>query len=169
MERTPDLQGPRVRLRPAVTADRLALEAIRAEPGVLRWWGEPLAGDFDVPEDGDLLVIEVDGAVAGAIQFEEVTDPRYRSAGIDIYLGADWQNRGLGREAIGVLVAHLFEARGHHRLTIDPAFANERAIRCYEAAGFTRAGVLRQYERGDDGVWHDAVLLELLAGEWGGR
>ena len=114
-------------------------------------------------------MIEVDGAIAGSIQYEEVTDPQYRSAGIDIFLGAAWQGRGLGREAIRVLVRHLFETRGHHRLTIDPAAANERAIRCYEAVGFSRVGVMRQYERDDDGVWHDGLLMELLADDWRAR
>jgi aminoglycoside 6'-N-acetyltransferase len=165
MAGTPILQGPRVRLRSATADDRSALEAIRAEAEVLCWWGEPAAGDFDAPEDGDLLAVEVGGAVAGAIQYEEVTDPRYRSAGIDIFLGADWQGRGLGREAVALLVRYLVDARGHHRLTIDPAAANERAIRCYEAVGFTRVGVLRQYERGADGAWHDGLLLELVAAE----
>jgi aminoglycoside 6'-N-acetyltransferase len=31
--------------------------------------------------------------------------------------------------------------RGHHRLVIDPAADNERAIRCYERVGFRRIGV----------------------------
>jgi aminoglycoside 6'-N-acetyltransferase len=163
MARTPILEGEHVRLRPVGPADRAALEAIRAEPGVQSWWGAPAADDLAPPEGGDLLVIEVGGAVAGAIQFEEVADPRYRSAGLDIFLGAAWQGRGLGREAVALLVRHLFDDRGHHRLTIDPAAANERAIRCYEAVGFTRAGVLRQYERGEDGTWNDGLLLELLA------
>jgi aminoglycoside 6'-N-acetyltransferase len=169
MPGTPILAGARVRLRPAADSDRSALEAIRAEPEVLRWWGEPMPGDFDAPEDGDLLVVEVGGAVAGAIQYEEVGDPRYRSAGIDIFLGADWQGRGLGREAVALLVRYLVDVRGHHRLTIDPATANERAIRCYEAVGFTRVGVMRQYERGPDGAWHDGLLLELLAAEQAAR
>jgi aminoglycoside 6'-N-acetyltransferase len=63
-----------------------------------------------------------------------------------------------------VLVRHLIESRGHHRLTIDPAAANERAIRCYAAVGFERVGVMRQYERAADGSWHDGLLMELLAG-----
>lgn len=163
---TPILEGPRLRLRHIEAADAEALAAIRAEPGVRRWWGEPEAGDFEPPGDGDLLVIEADGVVAGAIQYEEVTDPRYRSAGIDLFLGAAWQGRGLGREAIGLLVRHLFDARGHHRLTIDPTVDNERAIRCYEAVGFMRAGVMRQYERDDGGSWRDGLLMELLADDW---
>ena len=92
-----------------------------------------------------------------------MTDPQYRSAGIDLFLGSQWEGRGLGREAVGLLVGYLIESRGHHRLTIDPAAANERAIRCYEAVGFTRVGVLRQYERAADGTWRDGLLMELLA------
>ena len=167
---TETLAGPRVRLRRPEAVDLAPLAAVRAEPGVCRWWGAPGPDDFEQPGDsGALFLIEVDGAVAGAIQYEEVDDPQYRSAGIDLFLGAAWEGRGLGREAIAVLVRHLIEERGHHRLTIDPAAANERAIRCYEAVGFERVGIMRQYERGDDGSWHDGLLLELLADAWRAR
>lgn len=37
-----------------------------------------------------------------------------------------------------VLARHLFDERGHHRLVIDPAAANTRAIRAYERGGFSR-------------------------------
>ena len=60
------------------------------------------------------------------------------------------------------LARWLIEERGHHRLTIDPAVANERAIRSYEQVGFRRVGVMRRYERGVDGSWHDGLLLDLL-------
>jgi aminoglycoside 6'-N-acetyltransferase len=163
---TPALLGPRLRLRRASPADVPALVAIRAEPGVREWWGAVRENDFEHPEDGAILAIEVGGAVAGAIQYDEVVDPMYRSAALDIFLGAEWRGRGLGREAVATLVQHLFEVRGHHRLTIDPALANEPAIRCYAAVGFIRVGVMRQYERIDDGEWHDNLLLELLAAEW---
>ena len=166
---TPTLAGPRVRLRRSEAADLAPLTAIRAEPGVCEWWGAPQAGDFEAGEHGDVLVIEVGGSVAGLIAYEEVDDPGYHSAGIDLFLGAAWQGRGLGREAIETLVRYLIEERGHHRLTIDPAAANERAIRCYEGVGFERVGIMRQYERTDGGPWHDGLLLELLADDWRAR
>ena len=165
----PELDGPRLRLRRAEPGDLPALAAIRAEPGVCEWWGAPQPGDFEPGEHGDVLVIEVEGVVAGLIAYEEVVDPGYRSAGMDLFLGAAWQRRGLGREAIETLVRYLIEERGHHRLTIDPALANEGAIRCYEAVGFERVGIMRQYERTDDGPWHDGLLLELLADDWRAR
>jgi aminoglycoside 6'-N-acetyltransferase len=58
-----------------------------------------------------------------------------------------------------------FDERGHHRLTIDPAAANERAIRCYERVGFRRVGIMRSYWRDPSGEWQDGLLLELLAGD----
>jgi hypothetical protein len=52
--------------------------------------------------------------------------------------------------------------RGHHRLTIDPAASNARAIAAYAKVGFRPVGIMRQYERGPDGTWHDGLLMELL-------
>ena len=59
----------------------------------------------------------------------------------------------------------LIDARGHHRLVIDPAADNERAIRCYRSVGFRPVGIMRQYERGLDGSFHDGLLMDLVAEE----
>ena len=163
---TPTLQGTRLRLRGLAADDAGALARILAEPSVRRFWGALEPGDLEPPDHGDLLVVDVDGTTAGLIQYSEVDDPDYRSASIDIALGTAWQGRGLGREALALLIGWLVEVHGHHRLTIDPAAVNERAIRCYEAVGFERVGVMRQYERGEDGTWHDGLLMELLADAW---
>jgi len=50
-------------------------------------------------------------------------------------------------------------------LTIDPAAANERAIRAYEKVGFKPVGVMREYERGISRQFHDGLLMDMLAGE----
>jgi aminoglycoside 6'-N-acetyltransferase len=172
-ERRPVLAGPAVRLRPGGPGDAMLLHAILAEPSVSRWWGEPepvTRIDDDLRGDGEtvLLAIEVGGELAGGIQYSEENDPRYRQAGIDIFLGARFQDRGAGREALALLARFLFEERGHHRLTIDPAAANERAVRSYAAVGFRPVGVMRQYERGPDGTFHDGLLMDLLRGELAG-
>ena len=53
--------------------------------------------------------------------------------------------------------------RGHHRVVIDPAASNERAIACYRACGFVPVGVMRRYERDVDGDgWHDGLLMEYV-------
>ncbi len=103
------------------------------------------------------------GAVIGLIQWAEEDDPDYRHASIDIYLDPPTHGRGLGTDAVATLAHHLFEHHGHHRLTIDPAADNGPAIRCYEKVGFRPVGVMRRYERGPDGTWHDGLLMDLLA------
>lgn len=168
----PVLVGDRVTLRPGIPKDAAILHAILSEPSVMQWWGKPepqknIAASLQ-GEDGEfLLVIDVDHAVAGGIQYYEEHDPMYRHAGIDIYLSTSQQGRGIGTEAIALLVRFLIDARQHHRIIIDPAAANTRAIRCYQSVGFRPVGIMRQYERGVDGVYHDGLLMDLLASDRG--
>jgi aminoglycoside 6'-N-acetyltransferase len=166
----PTLVGRRVRLRPGRPGDAQRLHAILAEPSVSRWWGQPdpvTVIEEELRDAGPsvLLVVEIDGGVAGGIQYQEENDPMYRHAGIDIYLGGSFQGQGAGREAVALLARFLFEQRGHHRLTIDPAAANDQAIRSYASVGFRRVGVMRQYERGGNGRFHDGLLMDLLRDE----
>jgi aminoglycoside 6'-N-acetyltransferase len=160
------LRGPRVVLRSATIDDVARLTAIRSEPEIARRWG--ILEDGEIEEfvtDEKTFVIEVDGEVIGATQYDEVEDPMYRSAGIDLYLTTPRHGQGLGSEAVRVLARYLIGERGHHRLTIDPAADNTAAIRAYEKVGFRPVGVMRSYERGPDGTFHDGLLMEMLADE----
>jgi aminoglycoside 6'-N-acetyltransferase len=103
--------------------------------------------------------------VVGWIQWDEELEPDYKMASIDLYLDPQVRGRGLGVDAIRAVCRHLFEDRGHHRITIDPAASNEAAIRCYTKVGFQPIGIGRRAERGSDGTWHDALLMDLLEGE----
>lgn len=160
------LTGPQVTLRSTTPDDAAILTPIRNEPEVSRRWGVLEDGEMDefVRED-TTFAIEVEGEVVGAVQYGEVEDPMYRSASIDLYMTTPRHGQGLGSEAVRVLARYLIEDRGHHRLTIDPAADNAPAIRAYEKVGFRPVGLMRSYERGPDGTWHDGLLMELLAGE----
>jgi len=164
------LVGDGVTVRPGRPADVDALCAILREETVARWWGAPESAEDVAAKllgDGDavLLVVEVDGQVAGGIQYGEEHDPMYRHAGIDIYLSARWQGRGVGAESVRLVAGFLFDHRKHHRLTIDPAASNERAIHCYAKVGFRPVGIMREYELGTDGRFHDGLLMDLLRHE----
>jgi aminoglycoside 6'-N-acetyltransferase len=163
------LRGKRVLLRPGHPDDADRLLEIRNEPEVARWWGsvdieEEISEEFI--EVDDAFVIEADGEVVGAIQYHEENEPMYRHAGMDIYLTASRHGQGLGTEAVRLLAQYLFDEHGHHRLTIDPAADNTAAIRAYERVGFRRVGIMRKYERGPDGVWHDGLLMDMLKEEF---
>jgi aminoglycoside 6'-N-acetyltransferase len=135
---------------------------------VRAWWGEnDLASLRELVDDPtvECWTIEIDGAPAGLVQVTEETDPEYRNVALDIFIAAQHHGRGLGAEALRTLLRHLFEDRGHHRATMDPAVANTRAIRSYEQIGFKPVGVLRKAERAPDGRWRDGLLMDLLAEE----
>ena len=164
------LEGDAVALRPLQRADIGRLAEIGAHPDVSRWWPgltvEHLLQKDEGRDDGAVaFAVEHEGIVIGLAQFFEHDDPEYRHASIDIFIAADHHGQGLGSDAVRTLARHLFRDRGHHRLTIDPAAANERAVRCYERVGFKRVGVLRRYWRDADGTWQDGLLLDLLADE----
>ena len=166
-----ELLGELVVLRPLRVEDAPRVVELASAPEVARWW--PGLTESEVVEqvegrgDPTGFAILDQSELAGLIQYHEETDPMYRHAGIDLFVGADFQGRGLGTDAVRTMALHLIRDRGHHRLVIDPAADNERAIRAYEKVGFRRVGVMREYERGGDGTWHDGMLLDLLARELG--
>lgn len=158
--------APAVTLRPLANGDEAELLRIHQTPEVLRYWDRP-AQDFpwDDP-DSTRFTILVDGRVAGLIQYSEESEPKYRHAGVDLFVDPALHGQGVGTEALSQVVRLLFDERGHHRITIDPSADNAAAIRSYEKAGFKPVGVMRSYERDvDGGGWHDGLLMELLAGE----
>jgi aminoglycoside 6'-N-acetyltransferase len=157
----PTLRGNRVTLRPLAERDVATLNALVAQPGVREWWGT----DPTVEEE-NAFTIDVGGEIAGWLAFYEEEDPDYRHGGLDIFIAPAFHGRGLGREALTLAARWLIEERGHHRLIIDPAAANERAIRAYASIGFKPVGIMRRYERGSDGTWHDGLLMDLLAEEF---
>ena len=128
------------------------------------WWGSA-ADPEDILQDGNAFVVEVDGEMAGWLGFDEELHPEYKFASLDIILAPSFQARGLGREALRLVIDWLVAHRGHRRFTIDPAVANSRAIKAYEKVGFKPVGVMRKYELGTDGEWHDNLLMDLLSEE----
>jgi aminoglycoside 6'-N-acetyltransferase len=165
----PELRGARIVLRPLRDEDVSRLAELGRAPSVAVWWpgiDEPELRRKAAGEDEATAFAIVAGEEpVGLIQYYEEEDPEFRHAGIDLFLGAAWQGLGLGVDAVRTMARYLVTECGHHRLVIDPAADNERAIRAYEKVGFRRVGVMREYWRDADGVWRDGVLLDLLARE----
>ena len=164
-----ELRGERVVLRPLRVEDARRLAELAAHPDVARWWPDLTERELvekarGKPDEGFFAVLH-EGEPIGLVQYAEELDPDYRHAGIDLFLGAPYQDRGLGTDALRTVARHLVHDRGHHRLTIDPVAHNARAIRSYEKVGFRRVGVMREYQLDPDGTWHDGLLLDLLARE----
>jgi aminoglycoside 6'-N-acetyltransferase len=79
--------------------------------------------------------------------------------GMDIWIGepALW-NQGLGTRAIRALLAHLFDSRDAAWVALSTVTWNDRAIRCYEKAGFQNVNRLSGSEF-RDGAFHDEWVM----------
>lgn len=149
-----------VRLRCAERGDAETIAGWLGQEQVYRWWGGapvPLEEVLAKYTGGRLpqvavYVIEAAGRAVGLIQAWQDD-----GCGLDMFLAAGEQGRGVGPVAARVLAEDL-TARGWRHLVVDPAVDNVRAVRAWERAGFVPTG-----ERGvDDG--HVTRLMVFVSG-----
>jgi aminoglycoside 6'-N-acetyltransferase len=163
----PVLAGERMTLRRPTDDDAAPLLGILGEPEVSRWWVGYTAERIrtEILESGDALVMDIDGSCAGAVFLYPNDDPEYRHVVLHLFLGERWYGSRFGAEALSIAITHL-ATLGHHRFTLDPNAFNAPAIRSYERLGFTRVGVLREYQLRPDGSHEDGLLMELLLSDF---
>ena len=163
------LSGQRVALRPLSDDDLPEMRRILAEEAVRKWWGtfddERIRREIYGDEYLAPYAIVLGDRTVGSIQWHEEDEPDYKRAGIDIFVESAFHGTGVAPDALTTLARYLFDERGHHAVDIDPHVENARAIRAYEKIGFKPVGVRRRYVRGDDGMWHDSLLMDLLPEE----
>ena len=113
------------------------------------------------PEAYGRMVVEADGAPAGAMGYERTNECSRiaRLGGLAVH--PDFRGRRLADEAARLLQRYLIDELGYHRLELEIYGFNERAIAHAERAGFVREGVKRKaYLR--DGEWVDGVCFALI-------
>ncbi len=124
-------------------------------------------------EAGSVLIIENNGEEIGCLCYT-CFHLRPGRAELDIWLKEKrYCGRGLGSEALRVLVKYLESERNIHKFLIRPSVRNIRAIRAYEKAGFRHAAdpgatvdeyLTEKYKRlygdGDYGFENTAVLTQ---------
>jgi RimJ/RimL family protein N-acetyltransferase len=95
-------------------------------------------------------------------------DADNHSCSFRIAIGPNGRNRGLGSEAIRLIVDYVFEHLPINRIGLEVFAFNPRAIHVYERCGFTREGVIRSALYWD-GEYHDAISMSILREEWSDR
>lgn len=182
-----ELDGKRIRLRPAAAADVPLLYAWYSNPLLMSLYDgipfpmESLEEFRD--EYGLWLEIDVENGIAGTFILELKADGRaigecswmlvertgpyspdiYQVGGL---IGpAELRGHGFGTEALQLLRDYLFAERGAHRLEAMTGAFNGGAMKTLHRNGFVREGVLREAVL-IDGAWQDRVLFSLLRKEW---
>jgi aminoglycoside 6'-N-acetyltransferase len=151
------VHGRLTTVRPATEADADLLVAWHADPDVARFWDDETFTRDEILDrlaraDVEAFVVESDGDPVGYLQAWH--DDEGAGGGIDMFLVPSVRGRGLGPDAARAVATHLIEERGWSRVTVDPYFWNEAAIRAW-----TRAGFVGIEEREPEDEWHSARWL----------
>ncbi|MEU3710885.1 GNAT family N-acetyltransferase [Streptomyces catenulae] len=176
LDEKPVLTGERIRLVPLGVRHAAAYHAATEDPEIRRLTGSHR--EFTPAEIGawcagavtrtgrlDLAVEDREsGRFLGDIALLDV-DPDNAHATLRIMLVAGATDRGLGSEAVRLLLGHAFDRVQLHRVQLEVWDFNHRARRAYERCGFTLEGRMRQALRWD-GAWHDVLVMAALRTEW---
>ncbi|MFF8829674.1 GNAT family N-acetyltransferase [Streptomyces sp. NPDC015131] len=175
----PTLTGTSVLLRPFTGDDAATMAEILRDPEVLAFTGTPEGapppgedflrswyGSRGAQTDRlDLAVVDrASGQTVGEVVLNEWDEPN-GSCNFRTLVGPRGRGRGLGTEAVRLVLAHGFERLGLHRISLGVYAFNPRAIRVYEKVGFVREGAEREalLHRGRR---VDALIMSVLAHEW---
>jgi len=115
--------------------------------------------------DQDYAWIIEAGHLIGEIRLDRV-DLRERQASLAIGIeDASELGKGLGTEAILLVLGYAFDVLRLHRISVRVVDYNVRAIRAYQKCGFVVEG--REREAAFvDGIWHDDVMMAILDREY---
>lgn len=130
-----------------------------------KWYADML----NRPVEEHPLCIEIkqgeDWILIGNMGFMRI-DQHDRSAEIGISIGEkQYWNKGYGTDAMRLMVGHGFENLNLHRIYLQVFETNPRGRRCYEKAGFSVDGRLRE-ARFLEGEYVDVFIMSILKSEW---
>jgi RimJ/RimL family protein N-acetyltransferase len=132
-----------------------------SEQRMMKWYGSR----HEQIDRLDLAVVDrASGTCVGEVVLNE-WDSGNRSCNFRIALAIVGQGRGLGTEAVRLMVGHGFEQLGLHRISLTVFAFNPRARRTYEKVGFLVEGVRRDVLH-YDGAWMNDTVMAILAPEW---
>jgi [ribosomal protein S5]-alanine N-acetyltransferase len=104
------------------------------------------------------------GAFVGVCGLTSIDNHNVR-AEFSLYIGPEWQGRGLGKKALSTLLSHGFDNLGLHVIWGE-TFNGNPAEKTFKSLGFVKEGTRRQfYFR--DGKFIDANLYSITSDEWG--
>lgn len=119
------------------------------------------------PTDSSIVFVIVprDGAEAVGFVGLHAIHPENRHAELGIGIsGAEHRGRGLGEEAIRLVLAYAFRELGLHRVYLwVKDFNPSKSL--YARLGFREEGRARAHEW-QKGGWHDLLLMGVLRHEW---
>ena len=125
-----------------------------------RWFAAALTLD-----DRRYWIIEMDGEPVGLANLARI-DPIIRRCDWAYYLGeASTRGRGVGAQVEYIVLRHVFETMGFHKLWCEVLLENEAVWKLHESFGFKREACYREHVC-KGGRFQDVVGLGMLKADW---
>jgi RimJ/RimL family protein N-acetyltransferase len=106
------------------------------------------------------------GRVAGCTRFGNI-DRHNRRVEIGwTWVGRPYQRSHVNTEAKHLMLGHAFETLGCVRVELKTNVLNRRSRDAMLRIGCVEEGVLRRYQRNDDGTWRDTIFYSVIDSEW---
>ena len=155
--------GERIILREIEEDDLNSIVEWRNDPAILRWlfsysplnktkqrkWYEKYLDD----DTQQTFIIEVkeEKIPIGTVGLTSI-DYKNQRAELGVLIGDEsWQNKGIGKEALGLLIKFAFDEMNIRKIKAIVFEENIPAIRLYKSCGFVEEGVLKKevYKNGE--------------------
>lgn len=185
-----DADGARDYGTAILRGEKVYLRELRDDdlPQLIKWWNDPQAAALqavvvqpqpeativekyrtwgankDFTGAGFSIVAHEDDSLVGHVTLSGARVPT-RAATLAISIGPEHWSRGLGTDALRVMVRYGFEELGLNRIGLGVWAYNDRAIAAYRKVGFVEEGRRRQMTF-HAGQFHDEVLMGILRSEW---
>ncbi|WP_407549158.1 GNAT family protein [Streptomyces sp. Pv4-95] len=169
----PVLPGSRIRLAPLSIRHATAFHATTLDPETRRLTGTHrrftpedirawCSGRADQKDRLDLAIEDLEtGDYLGDLALLGIdADNAHGVLRIALVPGAT--DRGIGTEAIRLLLDYAFDRVRLHRVQLEVFAHNDRARRAYEKCGFEVEGRMRE-ALAWDGEWHDVLMMAVLS------
>ncbi|EIM26231.1 GNAT family N-acetyltransferase [Microvirga lotononidis] len=176
LEPIPVLEGRGITLRKAQSSDVEARLRLGNDPDIVEMFGvsqdavrpptpESAARWVQTLMDHPRAWVIATDRLIGEVRLDRI-DRQDRRASLAIgILDPQCLGKGLGTQAIMLVLGHAFHDLKLHRIGVRVLAYNTRAIRAYQKCGFQIEG--REREAAFvDGQWHDDVIMGLLEHEF---
>jgi RimJ/RimL family protein N-acetyltransferase len=166
------LEGGLVRLRAVEESDIPLIHDLFSDPEVQRTlsvnWPGPVAdtriwweGTRRNPSTEAFVIETLPGELVGVCSLED-TNRAARWAGLGLWVGRPYWDRGYGTDAVRVLCRFAFREMNLQRVGLSVYDINPRGVRAYEKVGFKEEGRRRRGHFAD-GRYVDVIVMGLLA------
>lgn len=171
----PVLETERLILRAIREEDKDDLFAIRSDADMMRYVPRPIAKTVEdvlpliamiqaavVSDEGMNWVINLKGSdkLIGLVGYVHFTKPHHRGE-VGYILHSDYQNKGIMREALAVVLDYGFNVMKLHSIEAIINPANDASIKVVEKSGFIKEAHFKDYLFHND-RFVDALVYSLI-------